>query len=91
MENAKDNSNPIGLNPKLFNIDFNKQTDKVDQHASLFIKNFLYYAYDDRMIKYDNQYTQEQKELNTETLKTEKEQKILSQFEQSRINTVHSK
>ena len=90
MENAKDNSNPIGLNPKLFNIDFNKQTDKVDQHASLFIKNFLYYAYDDRMIKYDNQYTQEQKELNTETLKTEKEQKILSQFEQSRINTVEN-
>ena len=68
-----------------FNLDINydKKTSNVQNHSSLFIKNFLSYAYDNRMLTYNNNYEQEEKELNNDIITTEKEEKINAEFIES--------
>ena len=63
-------------------INFNKKTSTVNQHSSLYIKNFLYYAYDNRCITYNHMFEQEQKVLNTEDVTNEKETNILKAYEE---------
>ena len=63
-------------------INFNKKTSTANQHSSLFIKNFLYYAYDKRCITYNHMFEQEQKVLNTEDVTNEKETNILKAYEE---------
>ena len=77
-EKEKDNFGNLNLN-----INYEKKTSNVQNHSSLFIKNFLSYAYDNRMLTYNNNYEQEEKELNNEILTTEKEEKINAQFIES--------
>ena len=84
-EKEKEENSKESVDPK-YDINFSKKTDQVEQHSSMYIKNFLYYAYNNRLIKYDNKYQQEEKELNTEVLKTQKEEKIISLYEQSKCN-----
>ena len=88
-EEAKEENSKESVDPK-YDINFSKKTDQVEQHSSMYIKNFLYYAYNNRLIKYDNKYQQEEKELNTEVLKTQKEEKIISLYEQSKCNTIEN-
>ena len=88
-EEEKEENSKESVDPK-YDINFSKKTDQVEQHSSMYIKNFLYYAYDNRLIKYDNKYQQEEKELNTEVLKTQKEEKIISLYEQSKCNTIEN-
>ena len=64
-------------------INFNKKTSTVTQHSSLYIKNFLFYAYDKRCITYDHMFEQEQKVLNTEDVTNEKETNILRAYEEN--------
>ena len=64
-------------------INFNKKTSKVEDHSSLYIKNFLYYAYDKRCITYDHMFEQEQKVLNTEDVTNEKETNIIKAYEEN--------
>ena len=64
-------------------INYNKITSNVKNHSSLFIKNFLSYAYDKRMLTFNNNYEQEDKELNDEILTTEKEEKINAEYLES--------
>ena len=64
-------------------INFNKKTSTVEEHSSLYIKNFLYYAYDKRCITYDHMFEQEQKVLNTEDVTNEKETNILKAYEEN--------
>ena len=64
-------------------INFNKKTSTVEDHSSLYIKNFLYYAYDKRCITYDHIFEQEQKVLNTEDVTNEKETNILKAYEEN--------
>ena len=64
-------------------INYNKITSQVQNHSSLYIKNFLSYAYDNRMLTFNNNYEQEDKELNNEILTTEKEEKINAEFLES--------
>ena len=79
-EADKDKENFANLN---LNINYEKKTSSVQNHSSLFIKNFLSYAYDNRMLTYNSNYEQEDKELNNEILTTEKEEKINAQFIES--------
>ena len=79
-ENEKEKDNFGNLN---LNINYEKKTSSVQNHSSLFIKNFLSYAYDNRMLTYNNNYEQEDKELNNEILTTEKEEKINAEFIES--------
>ena len=76
----KEKENLANLNLK---INYNKITSKVKNHSSLFIKNFLSYAYDNRMITFNSNFEQEDKELNNEILTTEKEEKINAEFLES--------
>ena len=64
-------------------INYNKITSNVKNHSSLFIKNFLSYAYDNRMLTFNSNFEQEEKELNNEILTTEKEEKINAEFLES--------
>ena len=79
-EGEKEKENIGNLN---LNINYEKKTSNVQHHSSLFIKNFLSYAYDNRMLTYNNNYEQEDKELNNEILTTEKEEKINAEFLES--------
>ena len=79
-ETEKDKENYGNLN---LQINYNKITSNVKNHSSLFIKNFLSYAYDKRMLTFDNNYEQEEKELNNEILTTEKEEKINAEYLES--------
>ena len=79
-EADKEKENFANLN---LNINYEKKTSSVQQHSSLFIKNFLSYAYDNRMLTYNSNYEQEDKELNNEILTTEKEEKINAEFMES--------
>ena len=76
----KDKENFGNLNLK---INYNKITSNAQNHSSLYIKNFLSYAYDNRMLTFNNNYEQEEKELNNEILTTEKEEKINAEFLES--------
>ena len=76
----KDKENLGNFNTK---INYNKITSTVKNHSSLFIKNFLSYAYDNRMITFNSNFEQEDKELNNEILTTEKEEKINAEFLES--------
>ena len=67
-------------------LNFNKKTSTVNQHSSLFIKNFLYYAYDKRTITFDHAIQQEDKQLNTTQIKNEKQENIKKQFEDNEKN-----
>ena len=64
-------------------INYNKITSNAKNHSSLYIKNFLSYAYDNRMLTFNSNYEQEEKELNNEILTTEKEEKINAEFLES--------
>ena len=79
-EGDKDKENIGNLN---LNINYEKKTSNKQHHSSLFIKNFLSYAYDNRMLTYNNNYEQEEKELNNEIITTEKEEKINAEFIES--------
>ena len=79
-ETDKEKENIGNLN---LNINYEKKTSNVQHHSSLFIKNFLSYAYDNRMLTYNSNYEQEDKELNNEVLTTEKEEKINAKFIES--------
>ena len=79
-EAEKEKENFANLN---LNINYEKKTSSVQHHSSLFIKNFLSYAYDNRMLTYNSNYEQEDKELNNEILTTEKEEKINAEFMES--------
>ena len=76
----KDKENFANLN---LQINYNKKTSNVINHSSLYIKNFLSYAYDNRMLTFNNNYEQEEKELNNEILTTEKEEKINAEYLES--------
>ena len=78
VEKEKENIGNLNLN-----INYEKKTSNVQNHSSLFIKNFLSYAYDNRMLTYNSNYEQEEKELNNEILTTEKEEKINAEFMES--------
>ena len=65
------------------NINYNKITSNVKNHSSLYIKNFLSYAYDNRMLTFNSNFEQEEKELNNEILTTEKEEKINAEYLES--------
>ena len=69
-------------------INYNKITSNAQNHSSLYIKNFLSYAYDNRMLTFNNNYEQEEKELNNEILTTEKEEKINAEFLESEKQNV---
>ena len=56
---------------------------KLVMYSIILLKNFLSYAYDNRMLTYNNNYEQEDKELNNEILTTEKEEKINAEFLES--------
>ena len=79
-ETDKDKENFGNLN---LEINYDKKTSNVQNHSSLFIKNFLSYAYDNRMLTYNNNYEQEDKELNNDIITTEKEEKINAEFMES--------
>ena len=64
-------------------LNFNKKIKSSNYHSSLYIKNFLNYTFNDRLITYDHSYNPEQKQLNTESTTFEKEEKITQFFEQS--------
>ena len=81
QENETEDKDNFGnLNLK---INYDKKTSNAQHHSSLFIKNFLSYAYDNRMLTYNSNYEQEEKELNNEIITTEKEEKINAQFAES--------
>ena len=85
----KDKENFANLN---LQINYNKKTSNVINHSSLYIKNFLSYAYDNRMLTFNNNYEQEEKELNNEILTTEKEEKINAEYlESEKQNTENVK
>ena len=79
-EAEKESENFGNLN---LQINYDKKTSNAQHHSSLFIKNFLSYAYDNRMLTYNSNYEQEEKELNNEIITTEKEEKINAKFEES--------
>ena len=79
-EAEKESENFGNLN---LQINYDKKTSNAQHHSSLFIKNFLSYAYDNRMLTYNSNYEQEEKELNNDIITTEKEEKINAKFEES--------
>ena len=64
-------------------LNFNKKTSQISDHSSLFIKNFLYYAYDKRTITFDHAYAQEDKQLNNTQVRNEKEENINKIYEEN--------
>ena len=63
-------------------LNFDKKISDESAHKSLFIKNFLNYAFTDRLIKFDHNLNQDQKELNNTNLITEKDENIIKKFEE---------
>ena len=63
-------------------LNFDKKISDESAHKSLFIKNFLNYAFTDRLIKFDHNLEQDQKELNNTNLITEKDENIIKKFEE---------
>ena len=64
-------------------LNLNKKILPADNHCSLYIKNFLYYAFNDRCITYDHEYAPDKKQLNTESTAFEKEEQITKYFEEN--------
>ena len=56
----------------------------------MFIKNFLYYAYDKRTITFDHAYAQEDKQLNNTQVRNEKEENIIRIFEENEKNNIET-
>ena len=84
-EEEKEKENFGNLN---LDINYDKKISTVKNHSSLFIKNFLSYAYDNRMLTFNSNYEQEEKELNNEILTTEKEEKINAEYLESEKQNV---
>ena len=94
-KNEKDNKK--GKNEEIQNeekertqLDFNKKTSQVDEHASLYIKNFLFYAYDKRTITLNHDLLQENKELNTTFVRNNKEGYINRVYEDNERNKLEN-
>ena len=64
-------------------LNLNKKILPAENHCSLYIKNFLYYAFNDRCITYDHDYAPDKKQLNTESTAFEKEEQITKYFEEN--------
>lgn len=71
-------------------LNFNKKTSQINEHSSLFIKNFLFYVYDKRTITFDHMYAQEDKQLNNTQVRNEKEEKIIRIFEENEKNNIET-
>jgi hypothetical protein len=94
-KNEKDNKK--GKNEEIQNeekertqLDFNKKTSQIDEHSSLYIKNFLFYAYDKRTITYNHDLLQENKELNTTFVRNRKESYINRVYDDNEKNKLEN-
>ncbi|MCQ2816552.1 MAG: C2 family cysteine protease [archaeon] len=74
---------PVKVELKKYDINFDKKIEGVDGHSSLYIKNFLNYANNSRMVTFASEMDQMDKQLNTEEVKNNKETEISSVFDQS--------
>jgi hypothetical protein len=64
-------------------LDYNKILPRPQQHSSLFIKNFLFYTYQNRTLVFDHRLKQEDKQLNDMSLKEGKKTDILKIYDKS--------
>ena len=78
-ESNKNNLNDIAKHLDL-NINYNKNIDRNSKHSSIYIKNYLSYVYNNRLLTFNSNFVQEEKELNNEELQLEKEEKINNAF-----------
>ena len=86
VNNTNNTTNNVGiinlLHKDLSTLNINKKLPKTKEHCSYYVKHYLNYAYKKRTIKIDTILDQYHKVINTEQLKTEKNENIQNEVDE---------